>query len=156
VAVDYKGLTVPESTDLADGPRAFREYTDDLPTSDALLAVEAKMMYRVFPNKAAMDAWAAPVGALAWAGILWHRVASAWSPYRLTGRCAAPAVGVTKQVMFDAPFADGVIVGVNLSTRGTAASTPWLTGVDTTNFQFRVNIATSTVYWEAYSVDQVE
>jgi len=30
----YKGLTVPLSSDLADGPAAFRDYTDSLPQGD--------------------------------------------------------------------------------------------------------------------------
>ena len=34
----YKGLTVPISSDLADGPQAFRDYTDSLPASEAVLA----------------------------------------------------------------------------------------------------------------------
>lgn len=32
----YKGLQVPLSSDLADGPAAFRDYTDSLPAADAL------------------------------------------------------------------------------------------------------------------------
>jgi microcystin-dependent protein len=33
----YKGLTVPLSSDLADGPQAFRDYTDSLPASEAFI-----------------------------------------------------------------------------------------------------------------------
>jgi hypothetical protein len=36
----YKGLTVPLSSDLADGPVAFRDYTDSLPTGDAVKAAQ--------------------------------------------------------------------------------------------------------------------
>ena len=32
----YKGLTVPLSSDLADGPAAFRDYTDSLPNGQFL------------------------------------------------------------------------------------------------------------------------
>jgi len=34
----YKGLTVPIPTDLADGPKAFQDYTDTLPGADAFKA----------------------------------------------------------------------------------------------------------------------
>lgn len=58
----YKGLTVPTSTDLADGPKAFRDYTDTLPASDALAALAGGVSFRVFTTKAELDAWAAPLG----------------------------------------------------------------------------------------------
>lgn len=43
----YKGLNVPVSTDLADGPTAFTQYTDTIP-------------FQIFATVAARDAWANP------------------------------------------------------------------------------------------------
>jgi len=38
VPTTYKGLVIPLSSDMADGPAAFRDYTDSLPASEAVLS----------------------------------------------------------------------------------------------------------------------
>jgi hypothetical protein len=64
---EYEGFTIPVATDVADGPKAFREYTDDL--DDRLDALDAAVAtggnFRVFTDSAALQAWAAPLGARA-------------------------------------------------------------------------------------------
>jgi hypothetical protein len=79
----YKGLTVPVSTDKADGPAAFRDYTDTLPASEALQAYNTGTAgaYRLFATLAEMNAWAAPNGSIASVvedGNLYKRANAAW------------------------------------------------------------------------------
>lgn len=57
----YKGLTIPVSSDLADGPTAFASYTDTLP-------------FQVFADVASRNAWVNPPnGAMCVTANDWHR-----------------------------------------------------------------------------------
>jgi hypothetical protein len=153
---EYSGFTVPAATDLADGPQAFRDYTDDVDARlDAMDALYGQ--FRAFPTKAAMDAWAAPEGAMATSvGIVWLRGGGEWNPYRISGRDAAPPVGTVQAVIFDYPFPDGNTYGALLTTAGANASVAhFVSAVTRTGFQYKVNVTTTWVYWEAFYVNQV-
>ena len=146
----YKGTTVPLPSDLADGPKAFKEFTDSLPTADA-------MAFRVVASKAALDLWQAPDGSLAsLAGVLWVRLSGVWSPYRQSGRANAPGMGASHVVTFDWPFPTGYTIGVVLTPAGNGSTVPYLDSAATRNgFSFKVDMATW-VYWTAFICDTVD
>src|SRR5262245_34647960 len=90
----YKGLTIPLSSDLADGPAAFRDYTDSLP-------------YQAFATTAARDAWSAAYnGALCVTtdtGTLWLRKNNVWQPVQpldgyLTGDLGSITAGGPRDI----------------------------------------------------------
>jgi microcystin-dependent protein len=80
----YKGLTVPLPTDLADGPKAFQDYTDTLPTSTGLQTAMVPVGTVVFTCRAGPPAgWLVLNGVLVVGGQtlypeLWNVMPASW------------------------------------------------------------------------------
>jgi hypothetical protein len=109
---EYLGMTVPAATDLADGPQAFRDYTDDIDARlDAMDLVIGPGNVRGFATKAALDAWTPSPGAIGFAvGIMWIRIDAfsgnpvRWCPYQQAGTAWWPSGSASLQITFPYPF----------------------------------------------------
>lgn len=116
MSTKYNGVQVPEGTDAADGPKAFRD------------AVDAGNFVPLFNTEAERDAWAAPNGALAGTltpppGGLWRRENNAWVAY--TSQPTQDARNDARYVNVNGDTMTGplVVPGATVAATGAGTST---------------------------------